>query len=295
MNAQPGRIVPAISVQPDKIDYSGTTRVTLAVEGPAPLRIDVPAVPEKFLAPHSSAIWQIIPLGPPKTQSLEGGRERWEQSFRLSPFAHGERVSLAFAPLRVNGQDVPFEAQTIRVIKTIEASKPEDAVPVTGIESLPSLPPGPSDESGWPFVAVLAGAFAIAVAIAIVRRARAVPPPIPPAEWAERELDRLDRDSALDRIDARTASERFAAILREFVERRFGLPASRLTTAELRRACAAAEWRAEIADWLLEALDRCDRAKFAGLLPDSSELATQIGAARQWCHACQGLRQALGE
>jgi len=284
---QPGRVVPSVSVQPDKIDLGQTTKLTLALEGPAPLRIDLPAEAEKLLAPQSAAIWLIRPLGPPKVETLDDGRERWEQSFRLSPFFHGERVMLAFAPLRVNGQEFQFDAQTVRVRRTLDDAKAENAIPVTGIEPLPALPPEPSSASGWPMLAVLGGVFALAVAVVLVRRSRAVSPPVPPVEWAERELNRLERDHALERIDARAAADRLAAILREFVERRFDLPATRLTTGELRAACESAEWPADRSEPVREMLTRCDSAKFAGDLPDPSEMLALLASARSWVLAAQ--------
>lgn len=279
---QPDRVVPTVSVQPDRIDLPETTTLTLAVEGPAPLRVEFPRESEKLLAPPSAAVWQITPLASPKVQTLEGGRERWEQSFRLSPFAHGERVNLAFAPLRVNGQDVYFEAQTLRVRKTIDEAKAEHAVPVTGIESLPPSPPSAPDASGWHYLGVLGAVFALAVVIVWVRRSRSLPPPMPPLAWAQRELDRLERDSALDRIDVRTSSERLAGILREFVERYHGLPATRLTTEELETSCSVAEWPADRTAPLPDILECCDRAKFAGQFPDTSELLAWIESARAW-------------
>jgi hypothetical protein len=280
---QPDRVVPSVSVQPNRIDLAETTTLTLALEGPAPLRVEAPAQAEKWLATRSALMWQIQPLGPPAVQKLDDGRERWEQSFRLSPFFHGDRVAITFAPIQVNGQDVQFDTQTLRVRKTIEDAKPENAVPITGIEPLPEIPPKPLDASGWPFLAVLATVFALVVCIVLVRRRLAKTPPIPPTDWADRELARLE----VERIDTGLATERLAAIMREFVERRFDVSATRLTTAELLAACEAAEWPAERLAPLRDSLERCDRAKFAGDPPDAAGLQALIGSARAWVAAAR--------
>ncbi|MFO0805764.1 MAG: DUF4381 family protein [Gemmataceae bacterium] len=282
MTHQPEGVAATVSVQPEKIDLGETATLTLALEGAVPLRVEMPAEAEKLLSPKSALMWQIKPLGPARIIALEGGRERWEQSFRMSPFFHGDRVLLAFNSLPVNGQPLTFEAQGIRVRKTIDVANAEKAVPVTGIETLPAIPPAPPDASGWPFVAGLAVVFAAAIAFVLLRRKKAAAPAIPPNEWAERELNRLERDHAMERVDDRLATDRLAAILREFVERRFSVAAPRLTTAELHGAALAAEWPADRANPLRDLLEVCDRAKFAGESPNNAGVLVLIGAARAW-------------
>lgn len=276
------RIVPSVSVQPSKFDLGETSTLTLALEGPAPLRFDVPTEAEKWLTATSAATWQIKALGTPKIVKLEDGRERWEQSFRLSAFLHGDRVALAFKTLHVNEQEVRFDAQTLTVRKTLDDAKAENAVPVTGIEQLPPISPTPTDASGWSFIAALAAVFAFALTVVLIRKSREVPPAVPPVEWAVRELQRIEGDVASGRIDDRTATERVSATLREFVERQFGLPATRLTTAELISACTVADWPVERTEPLRNILEQCDRAKFAGKRPDANEMLAGIRGARIW-------------
>jgi hypothetical protein len=280
--AQPARLVPTVTIQPDKIDLADTTRVTLAVEGPSPLNVELPAKPELILAPASAAKWQITPVGTPRIVALEPGRERWEMTYRLSPFTYGDNVTVAFAPLRVNAQDVQFDAQTVRVRKTIDSAKADDAAPATGIETLPPIPTSPADASGWWFLAIPVSIFVAVLVVVVVRRLRAVPPPVPPREWAERELDRLERDAGLERISPREAADRLAGILRQFTEGRFGLPATRLTTVELVAACEANDEIGDHTPPLRSLLEACDRAKFAGDVPDVPAFLEQIGAARAW-------------
>lgn len=284
---QPDPVIPTVSVQPGKLELGETATLTLAVDGRAPLRIETPNEAEKLLSPKSALMWQIKPLGPPRRIPQDGGRERWEQTFRLSPFYHGDSVLLAFNSITVNGEPVTFEAQHLAIRKTIDQTKAENAVPVTGIEQLPAEPAVPVDPSGWPFIALLGGVFIVVLVIVLVRKSRATPPPIPPHERAERELDRVERDHALERTEARAATDRLAAILREFVERCFGLLATRLTTSELRTACATAEWTADRTTPLCDLLEQCDRAKFAGTTPSAAELHSLITASRAWIAAAR--------
>src|SRR5438876_5084469 len=61
---------------------SAELRVTVSVEGPSPVEVEVPR------PITTSPDWRVNPL-PPKTTALPGGWERWEQTFRLEPFQVG--------------------------------------------------------------------------------------------------------------------------------------------------------------------------------------------------------------
>jgi hypothetical protein len=106
---------------------------------------------------------------------------------------------------------------------------------------------------------------------------------LPPGEWALRELGGIDPESGL------LAADRLAAILREFIERRDGLSAPHLTTTELLAECAKADWSQERTAPLRELLERCDRAKFAGDIPDAAEMETLRSRAVAWMTPPAGL------
>ena len=106
-----------------RLSSSLTLRATL--EGPAPLRVEVPA---EVLSEESAPIWQIIPLGSAKLVDLPGGLQRWSQDYKLSPFAAGDAVPLSLRDVSVSGgndvspKSVAFPSLTVRVetsIKTI--------------------------------------------------------------------------------------------------------------------------------------------------------------------------------
>jgi hypothetical protein len=293
--AQPAGLAPSAGVAPAKIFLSGSTTLTLALEGPAPLRVAMPEEPAKLLTPESAAVWRIRPAGPPRADSLGDGRERWMQSFRLDPFAAGNPVVVAFAPVKVTaGTDLNAQEVTWPTVNvTVELERWKDAgrddlekarqdARITGIETLPPLPPPDPGDVGWKVAAVLGAVFALVVAAALVRRWRAKPPPLPPGEWAERELTRLETDLAEGRATTAAAADRTAMILRGYIERRFALSATKLTTAELLASAEQAGWPADAAGELREILERCDRAKFAGDAPDDDEAAGLILQSRDW-------------
>jgi hypothetical protein len=287
------QVAPSVTLDRQAVRLSEPVRVTLAVEGPAPLRVEPPAddQAQKLLTPESAAAWRIRPAGGVTVEDLPGGRQRWARVYRLDPYLAGEKVPVAFAPVPVAAggaaaQPVTWPSQEVAVTTTIAEPKAEHARPVTGIEELPPLPGPDPGAVGWWFAAGLGAVFGAVLGWVVVRRWRAGPPPLPPAVWATRELDRLAREVTAGR--AAGAADRVAAVVRGYVERRHGLPASRRTTAELVAACDGAGWPAEGVAGLRDLLGRCDRTRFAGGEPTAAEAGELIAAARAWVAAGGG-------
>jgi hypothetical protein len=284
--AQDDHITAAATPDRPSVTLSESVRVTLTITGPAPLRVEVP---EKLLTPQSERTWEIQPEGPAKAER-QGAREQWSQAFRLKPWRAGEKVPLAFAPFKAAaGTDLnPRAVAWPELAMAVDAGSWKKATPddleaarnrasVSGIEDLPPPTAVPPDRIGWLLVVGVTVVFAVAVLVAL-RRRRARPKPLPPHEWAAVQFDRLERDGTA----GRELADQLAAVLREFVERRFGLPATRLTTAELIVEYARAGWSVDSTAELFSLLDRCDRAKFAGDEPDPPEGAELILRARAW-------------
>lgn len=257
------------------LGLSGSLTIRLSVEGSAPLRVELP---EKLLAPETDRDWQIRPVGPATVTSTAPGREKWEQTFRLTPYVPGPH-QVQFAPVKVNGRETPITGFTVNVrVESADVNKVDAkaAKPVTGIEELPP----PLSDTGvslapWWWVGGTLATVAVAL---LVWRSRRKPPSVPPGEWALGSLDMLERDG----VSGRVLVERVAAIVREFIDRRFGVPAPRLTTAELLAAADAVGWSTQQTQTLRELLRICDQAKFAGHLPDQTGCQQLVVAAREW-------------
>jgi hypothetical protein len=283
------------------IRLSEKLRVTFTIEGPAPLHVELPKAerektgrekterePEyvRLLSPESAKTWRIWPAGEAKTESLPGGHARWSQTFWLDPYLPGD-VRLTFVPAKVTarGALVPVEPPWPEIEVKVQGrdgpARPEDARPVTPIEELPPVDSPDPGLVGWYVGGGTTLLFAIAVLVALRRRWRERGRVLPPGEWAAAELDRIERD----RGSGGKLAERLAAVLREFVERRSGLPAPKLTTTELLAEAERAGWPAESVAALRELLERCDRAKFAGEAPTDAEGAELLGRAREWVKA----------
>jgi hypothetical protein len=238
------------------VRLSESVRATLTVEGPAPLRVEPPKAP---LDPVSDRDWKVQPVGPPAVSAAAGGRQTWAQAFRLDPYVPGEKLPVVFAAVRVNGREVAPGGFEVTVVSTVAKTDPPR--PATGIEE---LPPPPIDTPVSPSPWWAAGAVAVVALAAVVAwRLRRKPAPVPPELWAAAEFDEVERAD----LAPAARVERAAAVLREFVARRLGVPAPTLTTAELLAAVGQAGRPAGEVEALRAVLDRCDRSKYAGDVP----------------------------
>ncbi len=253
---------------------SESLRATLTIEGTAPLQVELP---KQLLDPISDRDWKIQPVGTPSVTPIGDNRERWTQTFRLDPYVPGNAMPVIFAAVKVNGREVLPGGFEVKVITTVIEAKAENAKPVTGIEEVP--PPvidTPTSLPLWWWV----GGFVTGIStVVLISRWRRKPLPIPPLEWALAALADLEGRGVPDM----EIVERAAEILREFIERRYGIPATKLTTSEL-LSTATKPWSIEQTDALGTILDGCDRAKFAGDIPDDGGCRSLLARCRQWVH-----------
>lgn len=264
-------VTSSATVDRTDIRLSDSVRVTLTVEGTAPLRVELP---KELLNAASLEAWRLRPLGAANVDNLPGGRQRWSQTFRADPYRPG-KLTLGFAPAEafvgVAPKPVPVDWKPFPEINVSSPVQDTDeARPVTGIEHLPSLPSA-TDSRGL-VGAVLAGLLAAALSAVVVvwMMRRRKPVPLSPAEWATRELD------ALEGADGDDFAERLSDVVRTYLERRSGLPATRRTTAEL-LVVVVEGFPVEAVRPILE---RCDAAKFAALPLSPDDRQRFLAAAR---------------
>jgi hypothetical protein len=253
-SADPARRVEArAQLDAAEIRLSGEVRLTLTVEGPGPLGVS----PSKPLLTQAN-LWRVREDGLPVREVLTGGREKWSQAYRLSPLVPG-KPAVPLGPVTVRpagGQDVVIDWKaeaTVRVATGIESPSADALRPATDIEPLP--PSRPADRTGrpWLFAAVPVLLGLAALGLYLGRRKR---PPAAPrdAAWAAGELASSD-----------LTADRCAAVLRQYLAWRFGLPAETRTTPEL-TAALSADGRlppATVAEWQ-GFLHECDAARFSG-------------------------------
>jgi hypothetical protein len=275
-------LVPAqpSSVEVDRrsMRLSESVRVTLTIQGDAPLRVDL-ASP---LSADSQAMWRVKRAEKPTLTAVDPKQERWSQSFELDPWVVGDPVTLSFAKAKViagNGgeQEVGWQSLDIRVSTAIAETRSDSARPVTGIEQLPPLTPPQPESFAWIFLLGIVLVVSAMVVVGIVRRRRMKLPPPPPLEWALAEFDRMEREAA----SGEALADRVSAVLREFVARKFGIAAPKQTTAELLLDANRAGWPVGL-DAILE---RCDRAKFAGDSLTTEDGRELLARSREWVEA----------
>jgi hypothetical protein len=248
---------------------SGEVKLSLTVEGPGPLSV---TVPKPFLT--KSGVWRVREDGLPLREVLLGGRERWAQTYYLSPLVPGEpKVSLGPLTVRAGGGNdlnITWEEDklpAVRVTTAIESASVDALRPPTEIEPLPPEPPVEDHSAGWLF-AIVPGLLAASALLLLFARRKKTSPAPRDAAWALRELAASD-----------LTADRCAVVLRQYAAFRFAVPASFQTTSEL-AAALGAENRLPadaVADWRA-LLEECDAARFSGTAASVAGLADRARA-----------------
>jgi hypothetical protein len=152
----------------------------------------------------------------------------------------------------------------------------------------------------WLWVAVAtAVVVAIGAAIALLlrrRRARPAPaaPPVPAHEVALAALDRLAALELADDEAVRRFHFALSEVVRAYVEGRFGLNATDLTTEEILSALDRLALEAAPASSLRTFLRETDRVKFAAHRPDRGDVAAVLARARGFVEETRPLEEPVG-
>jgi hypothetical protein len=279
-------VVGRARAEPATVPLVGDVRLTLEVEGAAPLAVEPPSF-------GRLPGWRVRQVGEPESAALPGGRQRWRQSVRLTPDRPGE---LPLPPpalhVRPGGHETPVEIAwpplTVRVTTTIPRADVDEAHGVTGPEPAPPLPPTPLRD--WLIAAAVLLGLAVTILVAWRRRRRR-PVPEPPADvWALAGLDRLATRDPADPA----AADALADLLRGFLARRYGLDAEGRTTAELLARLRPLPLAPDVFTSWQALLERCDLARFARLGFTAEEWAHAINQAREVVAASLPVGEAAG-
>ena len=256
---------------------SGHFVLTVQVEGGPDLEVRPPRSWTKSLD------WKLLPRTPEPTRTVKEGRIHWIWSFELEPMRAGS-LSLELASLRyrLDGGTAWSEAvwQPIALQVSTEIAQPDlqELRDITPPEALPGLP-----THAFSWLPVMGGMILLTLVVGAWRwrrsqkRTAADPPP---EAWARVELDRLE---AL--VQAGLATEtlhtELSDIIRRYLELRFPMHPLQQTTAEFLASIQSASLLSdEVRSLLQQFLDRCDLAKFAGVLATTQECCETIAMAR---------------
>jgi hypothetical protein len=109
----------------------------------------------------------------------------------------------------------------------------------------------------------------------MARRHRPVPPTA--EEWLVRELDTLERPT----LDGTAFAGRLSDVVRTFLERKSGIPATRLTTSEFLSAIESVDTADVIpVESVRTILEWCDRVKFAAVPATDEERVQRLAETR---------------
>lgn len=269
-----GSAVCSIEVDRTSLTLADELSLTLRIEGPAPVEVELP---QPFTR---SKDWRLRAL-PPKVSPLPNGRERWEQVVRAEAFQSGERVPLTFEPIRfrtgneLRDWTLTWPATDIQVQSSADEPDLGQARPVTGLEPLPT-----SESNRVPWLGLAALGVVLALLGVVARRSRArraARDAHPPHLRAEAEIDAALAGPPAD------APMKLAQALRDYCETRFAIAATRQTTTEF---VLAMEKSRNLPDESLAALQailvRCDVAKFAGAAVAPETLVGIAQESREW-------------
>ncbi|SRR5579883_80851 len=225
----------------------GEATLTLTITGPATLDVESPHLGD------AAAAWKEE--RPANTHTVQGQRAIWEQVIRLKQVKPGLEPLADLSVRFRRGPDAEWvEEKWTDILRHVRFPQSH-------------LPPedGPSWLRRWGFVLILS-ATGLLVLLAWLGKQRGVrrEAPLPPDQWALREIERIEKTLMPPQSEAETYHTQMSYVVRRYLAERFGLHALQQTTAEFLEAVRPVpQVTADHQKLLAELFERCDLAKFA--------------------------------
>ncbi len=302
--AQEGPVTLTLTVQPVELPF--TERASVTVEAVAETGVTV------SLASYETAIAQgehqfefrLRKLGQKNAEPMPGGKLAWSQSFEIEFFLPGEYelppATLTFVEVnsannaknetttRLEAAIAPRELKT-EAIKVVARPTQAAELAPEELKKIQVLPPVELKEpwSRWWLVALPAGLAVAAIAlILLLRRKRELASAVeyvPAHAWARRQIAALVAADLISKGQVQEFYYRISAIVRGYIERRYGVSAPEMTTEEF-LAATAGDFRfaAGSATELQAFLTACDLVKYARHRPEAGEWNDLLRSAAQF-------------
>lgn len=257
-------------------------RLVVEARGPAGTRFRIE--PPKVAPPAGGSPSSLEVRDPRITERAEGAR--LEATVRAWEAGTAELPATAVRATLADGREVALEVGPASFeVRTLLG----DGIPLTELAA-ELRGPVEIDTTPWWWWATAAGmALAAGGAVwwlATRRSAAAAVPPLPPAEWAMRELGVLESDRLPERGDVEGFFVRLSAIVRGYVERRFAIAAPDRTTQEfLREASVHPQLAGGHAQAIGSFLRAADLVKFAAVRPGGEECRASLESMRSFVAA----------
>ena len=131
---------------------------------------------------------------------------------------------------------------------------------------------------------MIGAALLIALLVVFLRKREVkLPPPVPPEEIANQELEWLLAQGFTDRGELKEFYFHLSRIVREYIERRFGLRAPERTTEEFLIDLSHSDSLGSDHKTLLASfLEKADMVKFARYAPGTDEITASFDAAKDF-------------
>ncbi len=269
----PGRATCRLEIDSARIALSGELRLTMVIEGPAPMEVDVPST---LTLSHD---W-LFRAERASTSPLGNGRERWTQSFVFTPFQVGS-VPLKLEPVRFRiGNEVldwpltwkPLEIQVDSMVKDPARDAPR---PVTGIDELPPIPS--ESRTAWYTAGLAIAILVVAILIGWRWRRRTAAEEPSPFDRVVLELEKLEKSGPTPE-----QLPHLADVLRRFLDSQLPLRATRQTTSEFLVSLRQVDGiDPGCVEKVAAVLMGCDLAKFAAVTPDNQGCQRLLTNARE--------------
>lgn len=239
--------------------------------------------PTLFPDPNGSfGEWRLVDFRVRRPSLDDNGLTVSGAAYWLEPFLAG---AYTIPPMMVLLEDNATSIVTDAIAVDIVSMFDDDSTTPTlrDIAPLAAIPPSPWRHA----MSVLVALIVIALVVLLVdrhRRALALARiPKPAHELALTELERLLAAGLWARGEFDAFYTRLSAVLRVYIERRFGVHAPARTTEEFLGEIATSpdfdrDWPTTLADFLTE----CDLIKFAGALPDDTMRDSSVSVCRRF-------------
>lgn len=282
-SAQRGPVKVVVRADRGRVEVAEPFGLELVVDAAAGVEVELPSVADRLES------FRVRDVEHSPSIPTDTGRQ-WRRTYVLESYSPGEleipALTVSFTDRRdaenlIEGQ-VSTPALTIAVASLLDGEfEPAQFADIKGAVELPSAP---SYAWVWWLLAGVGGVTLLILLLIAWRRRAARPLPeyvMPPHEWALAELVRLRAERLIERGRVHGFYYRLTDIVRQYVERRFGVMAPELTTREFLEEvkvhpALGPAYRGLLGDFLIAG----DLVKFALHEPETPEIDAAFDAAR---------------
>ena len=256
-------------------------QITIADELELVLEVQAPEGQEVKFPTFSGKLGEFTINGSDTTPQrlAEGGRVVVSRSYQLEPFLAGD-YQIPPITVQIGSASIETASETIKVVSVLQEGQKPELKEIGPPVELPGL-------SGWLFFSMGLAVAGLAIAGYLLwrrrRAAQKAEAAVPPHELALAELRKLMAENLISQGQAKLFYLRVSAILRHYIEGRFGLRAPERTTEEFLNDLQAAQTLLPRQKELLKRfLEHCDIVKFAEHQPTLEEVDDTLNTCAQF-------------